>query len=759
MLLPAAALAGGSLLAFHLPFLSLPLWIVLAVLGLALRRPAGVWLAFFAFGVLAAAVRLDLPERPPAGIDLERPVEAVLRTEGHWTPDATDTRQGGWSAPARILRLKQDLRVSMPPVDLAFHIPDPEEPPPYGSTLRVKGYLARSAGFANRTPVPPGPWRLHVKSRRLLSVEEPPGLAASLSGALRRRVDRAYAAAGPESGGSRQGKALARSLVLGDVSGLPLAWKRGLRVTGIYHLMSVSGVHVALVAGAVWLLAGWLPRSVRLLLMLLAIAVYLLLVGPFPALVRSAVMGLLAVLALLVERPPSPANGLAWAVILLVLDSPDVVRSPGFQLTVSATVGILVVAPPLAERWRERMHPWLAAALAASAAAQLLTLPWALPRFYTVAPLAPLLNLPAVPWTGLALGASLLWTGAALVSPSFAGHLLPVLDAIALPFSWPARTPPGVWLSLPLLISPTAAWGVSLACGVLLFVRPERKWARNAVLAAALLCMGGCLWGPATAGLGRGPELAVLDVGQGDSILLRDGSHAILVDGGGWDHGDLGGHVLLPALLGEGVRHLDALVMTHPDRDHCAGLVDIAAYLPVREVWMGPGWEPSGCAGQLMSLPGIRLQLLWRGRRARVGRWRLTVLHPEADESRGVNQRSLVLRAETLGRSVLLTGDMESWAESRVLDCCAPQAHADILKVAHHGSKTSSTESFLDTVSPRLALISAGVNNLYHHPSPSVVERLREHGAHVLRTDRDGMVLLRFRADGRTHLELPGGPR
>jgi competence protein ComEC len=142
-----------------------------------------------------------------------------------------------------------------------------------------------------------------------------------------------------------------------------------------------------------------------------------------------------------------------------------------------------------------------------------------------------------------------------------------------------------------------------------------------------------------------------------------------------------------------------------------------------------------------------------------VGRWQLTVLHPERAESRGTNERSLVLRAEVLGRSVLLTGDMESWAESRLLDCCERQLHVDILKVAHHGSKTSSTESFLDAVSPHLALISAGVKNLYHHPSPIVLDRLREHGARVLRTDRNGMVLLRFQADGRTHLELPGEPR
>ena len=185
-------------------------------------------------------------------------------------------------------------------------------------------------------------------------------------------MEEAYRAAGPEG----PGKGLARALVLGDVSGLPLAWKRGLRITGVYHLMSVSGVHVALVAGMVWLLGGWLPRSLRLLLMLAAIVLYLLLVGPLPALVRSAVMAGLAVLALLVERPPAAANALGWAVILLLLDQPDMALSPAFQLTVLATAGLLVLAPPLARRWQGRWFPVrIAEPVAASVGAQLADAP------------------------------------------------------------------------------------------------------------------------------------------------------------------------------------------------------------------------------------------------------------------------------------------------------------------------------------------------------------------------------------------------
>ncbi|HEX4964379.1 MAG TPA: DNA internalization-related competence protein ComEC/Rec2 [Thermoanaerobaculia bacterium] len=754
MLLPAAGFAAGSLLAFELSYLTVPLLAALALLAFALRRTAFTCLAFFSLGLLAAAVRLGLPADPAAGLIRESPVEAVVRVAGHWSPD-----DDGWSAPCRLLRLRQGEAIRSLPLEVAVHLPGPEEPPPpFGSTLRIRGYLSRSPGFANRIPVPPGPWRLRVKSRQLLEVEAQPGWIDRLSGSLRRRVEEAYQAVGPGSEGERQGKALARALVLGDAGQLPVDWKRGLRVTGVYHLLSVSGVHVALVAGAVWLLGAFLPRRLRLLAMLAVSALYLLLVGPLPAMVRSAVMAWLAVLALLAERPPAAANALGWAVILLVLDRPEVVQSPAFQLTVSATVGLLLLAPPLAARWRSRWAPgWLTASLAASVSAQLATLPWALPRFYLLSPAALLLNLPAVPWTGLTLAASLVWTLIALASPSLAAWLLPALDHLAVPFAWPAHTPPGLWCSLPVAIPLWGAWLLAACLGLALLLPPRLR----ALRLAAALCAGAGLWAAAAgAGTGRrGPELAMLDVGQGDSILLRDGGRAILVDGGGWDNADLGGRVLLPALLGEGVHRLEAVVMTHPDRDHCGGLVDVSSYLPVKEVWSAPGWEPKGCAGRLLSLPGLRHRFLSRGQHLALGRWRLTVLHPQADGHRATNERSLVLLASVHGRKALLTGDIERQSEHELADCCAPALRTDVLKVAHHGSRTSSTASFLEAATPRLALISAGVRNVYHHPSPEVVARLQEGGAHVLRTDRSGEILLAFGADGKIRIATPGEPK
>jgi competence protein ComEC len=760
LVLPAAAFAGGALAALSLPQLAVAPLALLAFAGFALGRRTGTAVAFLALGALALAARAAPGTGPPLpGFDPSRPVEAVVRVAGHARPE-----ERGWSAPARVLRMRQGARVATPPLDVILRLSgEGGEPPPLGARVRARGHLSRSPGFANRAPVPPGPWRLRVKSQLLLSLERPPGPAAALSAALRRRLERAYAAAGA---GESPGGALARALVLGDPSRLPEEGLRGLRRTGLAHVTAVSGLHVALVAGAVWLAAAQLPgglaRRARIALSLSAVALYVLAVGPAPSLLRASAMALLAGAALLAERPPAPANALGGAVLLLVLQDPAAVSRPAFQLTVAATAGLLGIAPRLAERW-SRLPSKLAAPLAASVGAQLATLPFALPRFCVLSPVSPLLNLVAVPWAALALACCLAWTALAVAAPTLAAAARPALDRVAAPFSWPSLLPPEPWASLPVLLSPAGAALLALLLAAALLLPARRALLAGVVLALGVLAFPAFAPIPGTPGRGAAggtdPELAALDVGQGDAILLRDGRLAALVDGGGWNRGDLGARVLLPALLAEGVRRLDAVVLTHPDRDHCEGLVDVAGWLPVAEVWMGPGWEEDECAARLLALPRARVRLLAAGDQAALGRWRLSVLHPERDERRGRNERSLVLLARTRGRRFLLTGDVERWGEARLVSCCAERLRADVLKVAHHGSRTSSTESFLEAAAPRLGLVSAGVDNLYHHPAADVVARFEARGIRLLRTDRDGMIHLAVGPDGALRVSLPGSPR
>lgn len=773
----ALAVLAGTALGRRLAYAPVGALVVLTLLGVALgsgrgrfrgevARTAGLVLAVLGLALVNAQVRgRGRGPLPASG----RPVTAVVETTGHWR------RLGEiWSAPVRVVSFTQGSRAvggarsGLEPVylHLASTSTSREPPAPFGATLRVKGFLSRPAPLGNRPPRPAGPWRLEVKSSRLVAVVERPGPLEVVAGRLRgaveaglRRVGEARSDVVGSSAGL--GLPLARALVLGDPSGVPARVVRGLRRLGLAHVLAVSGLHVGLVAGIVLLVAGPLPPGVRWGLSLAAVVLYLLLVGPRPSLVRASAMAVLVVVALLAERPPVALNALAVVAATIALGRPAAVTEVGFQLSVGATAGLLCLGPALSRRWAGhglrflRLPDRVREALAVSVGAQLGTLPWALPLFALLVPAAPLVNLVAVPWTLVTLTAAGLWTALAALAPGAAAALLPGLDLLAAPFGLPATVPPSPWASLPLAAGPFAATLLALLLAMA-FARP--RVGLPVVLVAWVGASGLADRLPRPAG--DGVEMVVLDVGQGDAILLRDGARTLLVDGGGWPAGDLGGRVLLPALAWRGVRRLDRMLLTHGDRDHCGGLVELASYLAAEEVLTGPGEPGSPCDAELRRLPGVAHRTVTAGEGFRTGRWRVRVLHAGAsDGESGGNDGSVVAVAEAFGRQVVLTGDLEAAGERLLVRAAGSGLDGDVLKVAHHGSRSSSTAGFLRAASPSLALVSAGARNPYGHPAPEVLDRLRRHGARVLRTDRDGMIVLRFHPDGRWEIDLPGAPK
>jgi competence protein ComEC len=536
---------------------------------------------------------------------------------------------------------------------------------------------------------------------------------------------------------------------------------------GLVHLLAVSGLHVGLVAVLAWLLGSfclprrWRPwRLTRLVPPAVAVLGYLLLVGPRPSLLRASAMALLALGALVLRRPPSAGNALALFVLVGLLLRPVLVEDLGFALSVGATAALVWGTPRFVAAWSSRAPggpgrgwPGGVRALAATTAAQLGTWPWALPAFHLMVPAAPLANLLAVPWAAVMLAAAMLWCALALAAPPVAAALVPALDLLAAPVPLLADLPPLGWEALPwggglAAVAPVpVAWLFSLAAGCAL-LHPRRG------LPCLLLALA-VGWCHPVARPQAVPELRLLDVGQGDALLLRDGERAVLIDGGS----EFPGRALLPVLLAAGVDRLDGMLLTHPDRDHCGGLTVLADLLPVAWVFAATEGAEGECGGWLAGLRDRqRLTVLTPGDTLPVGRWQLEVLHPPAGSGGGDNDRSLVLSATVPGgRRVLLTGDIEAVAERQILQGAAPVA-SDVLKVAHHGSKTSSIPAFLDAVAPRMALLSAGRGNPYHHPAPPILRRLERRGVRVLRTDLHGQVILRFFEDGRMVLWTAAAP-
>lgn len=723
----------GAIAGWHLTVPGFGWVAALAAAGLALGGRRG-------FLVVCLAVGLTLPALGRCGRwsapspDTASPVELVGCLNFGWRRD-----DGIWKATLRVRRYRQgDAVVAWRQPVRLYSAADAA--PAAASRVRVKGYVGRAPGHANLPVGGPGPWSLWIEAPVFYRVEAGPGLAMLWRGAVRARL------LGAVGEGSRGG-VLLRSLLLGDGGVLSEEVSAGLRRFGLLHLFAVSGLHVGMVAALALLLP--VDRRRRFILALLLVIGYLGLVGPRPSLIRATVMSALAFAALLTRRPPAAANALAVAVAVMVLCEPRVLADVGFQLSVAATAGLLWIAPALAAGWTA-LPRWLGLSLATTVAAQLAALPVSAPVFHLWPLLSPLANLLYVPWTALALTGCLGWAALAAVAPTAAAGCRAVLDLLAEPYQWLAWVPAGWSGAVPV------AWGVLGSSVVAATCLAALRRPKLAALPAAFI-----LWLAFTQPVGHeAPELVVWDVGQGASVLLRDGPRTVLVDGGGWRSGDLGGRVLLPALARDGVRRLDAMVLTHPDLDHCGGLVNLARLLPVAELWASPGWDEAPCWRELRGVPGPRLRYLVPRDRLAVGRWRLKVLAPATAAPLAGNDRSLVVLARARGRRVLIPGDIEAGGESSLIERLTPAAlRADVLIVPHHGSRTSSTPAFLAAVAPRLAIIPVGLRNRYHHPSEDVVGRLTTRDVRILRTDRDGMIRIRVRPGGTLRIELPASPR
>jgi competence protein ComEC len=560
------------------------------------------------------------------------------------------------------------------------------------------------------------------------------------AGALRAGLQRACAPLPDAPGGLLPG------LVVGDTSALDPELADDFRATGMTHLVAVSGSNVAVIIGAVLLLARWGRAGPRpaAALSLLSLVGFVILARPSPSVLRAGVMGGIGLLALASARRRAAVPALCAAVTLLVLVDPELSGDPGFALSVLATGGLLLLAPGWRDRLRARgVPPGLAEALAVPAAAQFACLP-------VVAAISGAVSLVALPANLLAVPAvapaTILGVVAAVLSPVWPGGA----TAAAWLAQWPARwlvTVAGVGADIPsgaLPWPPGAAGGLVLAAvlvGVLLAAR--HRIARRLTVVVALAGVLGALpvrllapgWPPA------GWVVAACAVGQGDALVLPTApGRAVMIDTGP-DPGRAD-----RCLRDLGVDSVSLLVITHFHADHAGGVEGVFRGRDVAAV-VGPAWpEPAAGRAQVDRAAGARggrLGQIEAGWWYAEGAVRLSVLGPPrpiAGTRSDPNNNSLVLGAVSAGVSIVLAGDAEGEEQAAMLETLgAARLRCDVLKVAHHGSAFQDP-AFLDATHPRVALVSVGVGNGYGHPNGAVLDRLSRSGARVLRTDLAGDV-------------------
>ncbi len=574
---------------------------------------------------------------------------------------------------------------------------------------------------------------------------------------LRRQVLRAGEILDQTAPAGRSG--LFRAVLLGDKTALEAKVRDMYQDHGIAHLLAVSGLHLSLLGGAVYgglrlLGAGYGSSG---LVSGLFLAAYSVMIGSPASVERALVMTLCGYGAAYLGRSFDLLSALALSALLLLWASPYLVLQAGFQLSFGALLGIGVASPCL-ERWligdKELSGEFLwCKSLAAALGIQLVTVPVQLYHFYQIPLWGMALNLVLVPLMGLVLASGV--AGVVLGSVSIrAGRFAMGSGAGILSFyEWACgfsdRFPGNLLVAgRPQGWQMTVYYLILAAVLSLAFYGNRESW--PAAWKRLLPAMGtGFLVLVLAPRPVKGLEVTFLDVGQGDGICLQTRDYTVLVDGGSSDEKELGSYRLEPFLKSQARTRIDYAVVSHGDMDHISGLFYLLE--EVREIKICHLVLPA--AGQedavyeklegLVTGSGGRVLWMEQGDVLSLGGLSLTCLYPDSSPREDRNEQSLVLRADYKAFHMLLTGDMSLEGEAAILDSPWGQgllSDIQVLKVAHHGSDSSTGGDWLGRIQPGFAVISYGEGNRYGHPKQQVMERLGQIGSVIYETAVQGAV-------------------
>ena len=553
---------------------------------------------------------------------------------------------------------------------------------------------------------------------------------------------------------------LVKALITGNREELTDSFQTDLQRTGLTHTVAVSGSHLVFLAGLISLLLGGSRRGTALVLIPVSV-LFTLMTGCTPSIVRAAIMIVLLQIAPLLSRERDSLTALGTALLLLLLWNPFSIFHVGLQLSFAAVAGMLLCSDrmqtalirrlPFQEAKRgsagwclRSILRFLASTLSATVGASVLTTPLAA-LYFNAVPLISLLSNLLTLWaiSGL-FGAGLILGMAGLVLPQLAGllarpvslfawYLIGSIEGLSfLPFS-----------SITLDTVYFRAWFLFVYLLVLwaALAREKRRWVTPVCAGVSTLCLAMVLnnlsfW------QGTG-EVTALDVGQGQSVLVRSGRFLALVDCGG-DGYDNAGDTAADYLGDRGVRRIDLLALTHFHDDHANGVVQLLRRMEVGVLAIPDVDLESAVRQEIITQAeacGTQVLLVQRDTTLDFGDGRtIRLLAPLG--SGDTNEEGLTFLSTQGEFDVLITGDMGADVEEKLLSHIQ-LPEVEVLVVGHHGSQYSTSQALLDQISPQYALISVGADNRYGHPDLGTMERLAHAGAELYRTDQAGTVTIR----------------
>jgi len=579
-------------------------------------------------------------------------------------------------------------------------------------------------------------------------------LPSMLMEAVRTRVRAVFS----ESVGGREG-ALMIAMMLGDRLNLPHDLTIDFRQTGLSHIIAISGLHVGFILLMLERILDMLPLSPKLatLLKITVLWFYCILTGATPSVLRAVFMATVYLGGKLAGRKPDALNSLAFAALGILILMPLDLFNIGFQLSFSAVMGIILFNSKVV-KVLSFLPKWLSSTLSVTLSAQIGVVPLIAYYFNIFSPVSLPANLVFVPLSGFMVCFGFVVMSVGLVLPVLAEMIGWPLKIASWLFIEGAQLASGMPIAFINVVSPSI---LVLACFyVAMWILSDEKpaWVKNVPIWCTILILLPLFHSTIQPMIQNDLKLVFLDVGQGDSIYIKtpDEKH-ILIDGGGrlFDSGrgfEPGEDIVVPFLLKNGVGRLDLVVKSHDHSDHIGGLKAVASSLPIGAFMEYPPSEGSEKYHELKSIinrKDIHTIKAYAGQVYSIGSYvTLEVFYPDA-EGKSLskfydgddNNRSLVFLLRYKDAEVLFTGDIYEDVEEYVASDW--DKNVDILKVAHHGSRTSSSQYWLDAVNTYLAVIQVGNNN-FGHPHEEVLERLAGTGTKVLRNDIHGAVICIF---------------
>ncbi len=574
-----------------------------------------------------------------------------------------------------------------------------------------------------------------------------PAYETADAGALRYLPQRIAKALGDTIGrsyGEREG-AFLRALLLGDKNELDEEDASDIAEVGLSHIMAVSGLHCCFLSSLAGLLLGARRRRLRCAVTIPLLFLYAFVTGMTPSILRACIMLSMVLLAPLLGRESDPPTSISFALGLILLKNPFAAASISLQLSFSAVAGIIYLTPRLAGRWRGhgRAADFVLFSFATTLGAMVFSTPlacWYFGTFSIVSLLSNLLCLSVVSVV-FALGLISVLIGAAVPALGAACALLPTLGirlVLAAAGALEALPFHAVYFNTAF----SAAWlayvyAVFIVCA--LAKRGRYRYHAALVLAAASLLV--------TARVSAqhyeqgGLNVAALDVGQGECVLLLSGEHAALVDCGSKNSYIDAGGIAADYLRSAGYGAVDSLVLTHYHADHANGLAALLARVDVGTMYLADIDDEEGGRAEVEALAGrygVEVRYVTEVTETENGAAVLTIYPPVGET--GENELGLSVLCSYGDFDTLITGDMDARTEAKLVDAYE-LPDIEVLVVGHHGSKYSTGTALLEAVTPEIGVISVG-DNSYGHPAEEALLRLTDAGMTVYRTDRQGNILI-----------------